>query len=216
LVQVSFWDVRIVGWLLNRFILESSAGYALFIGYALQVHRSQIKSFLQQIKTARFQISRASLTMASLILFLAGSLYTVRSYIYPNFLRDYETTHHISYVFRDALHHLVNTVPPNAHLIVNETLIEGIEHASQLDDALYIFDRSDIQRLYYSDPDFVQALNKLPPNTAYFFVLSRTPPPIDQIPDRHTLTDTYHINYGRYAGAVYHFKLNRSNTESGK
>ena len=203
LAQTVFWDVRIVGWLLNRFILESSVGFALFLGHGLAVYAPVVASSVGRFYRERRWISSSIIMPISLSLFLLSTVYTCRSYIYPTFIRDLDMTYHVSYMIRDTLHYIVPTLPAGAHLLVEEPLVDGVEHSSQFDDALTDHNRTDIQAIYYEQSQLHATIHNLPVQAQTVYLISKRLIH-DALPADFIISQQHEIKYGRYEAWIYH------------
>ncbi|MEE2709015.1 MAG: hypothetical protein VYA69_05420 [Gemmatimonadota bacterium] len=204
LAQTMFWDVRIIGGLLNRFILESSVGFALLLGHGLTGHMRILahQITIRKKSIIRSWFSRHSIFPAYLCLIILGTSYHLKSYIYPSFLRDLTSTYNTSYVIRDVLANVDLILPREARLIVENQLVDGIEHYTQLNDALEDINRGDINTVFHDRVNLPAVMQNMIANySSVYLLLNDTFLPIES--EHYRLSSAFSVEYGNHGAWIY-------------
>ena len=176
LVQVLFWDLRIVGGIMNRLIIQSSFGFALFLGFTLTPYIRSIYQTIQpyvriQSRAALYPDLRAHFfktTYAALIIvfLLFGIREEVTSLGMKQIGRERAAWIKQGQALETVIQYLVRSLSEKALLIVITPSLSGMQTPTQMGDALILFDRPDIEttfmnehyipalKTYVSSPDF--------------------------------------------------------------
>lgn len=200
LSQTMFWDIRIIGGLLNRFILESSVGFALLIGYGLSCHLDYIKTCYKVLKADQYIKSFMLVSMVSL--FLIGTVYHSRGYIYDMFIREIRMTYDTSYIIRDVLSSIRKAVPDKGVLLIDKTLVEGVEHHSQITNGLFNVGRADIRHTFIEHDQLRSAISDHLNRSSSFYMLTKRSLP-ELILDEYNVSPLYTISHGVYEAYLY-------------
>ena len=146
---VMVYDIRIIGGIMNRRVMEPSIGFALFTGCALSTYPAYIQhrlatfswpNFISFKHLARIIWQRLDIVCLALLLTIGFRQEIVTSGI----MREWRYWIAEGEVLRNTLYRLDEILPPDAHLLAD--VLPGIQNTHQINDALaFLFNRQDVQ-----------------------------------------------------------------------
>ena len=213
LSQLVFWDIPIIGGIMNRMILEPSIGFALLIGAGLsrQIEFIQSSGFSLKRPLQLLYGSRISmLKFVTCVSVIFGGMIGIGEEIFilggRQLGRDMVMWYNQGAVLEDIIDHIVEEVPPEAALIISEPPLDGMQVTDQLGDALFLFDRSDISISYATGDMISQTVKNMETDQPIFLVSSN---PYDEglLRDQQPIIQLeYESEHGVFDGYIY--KLN--------
>lgn len=223
LSQVAFWDLRILGGLMNRFVIEPSAGFALLVGSGLAAQlsdvrhlvRGKIKDEGRKMKDESKEPFRTFVVSNWSRLLHAGALCLMlilglRSEVATSpWSRELKNAMAEGRMMEDTVAALVNTLPRHAPLYGELPLIAGIQHYSQLTDALIAFGRPDIQLICFEKGEWREVLP--PPSTEVRYLLTGRRVDPHEFPG-YAITEERIMTHGPHTACLYRFTRRESST----
>lgn len=184
LSQLVFWDIPIIGGLMNRLILEPSVGFALLLGSGLarqiQAIRDLNLSKINPLHLFRMQRTRALKYVFSTSISAGAFLGIAEEVTYlggRQLMRDFDMWYSQGAVLEDIIGYVVNDMPTDTALIMSEPPLAGMQVTDQMGDALVLFDRSDISVSYTDLNSLKQSIQRVDMKHPVFLISTN---PLDQ------------------------------------
>jgi len=227
LSQLVFWDISIIGGIMNRLIIEPSVGFALFIGMGLSRQINFIRSLgfslkqpLQWLHDSRHALLK-SVTCLSII---SGCIIGIGEEVFVlggrQLQRDMIMWYNQGAVLEDIIDYIVEEVPSDATLIISEPPLEGMQVTDQLGDALFMLARPDISISYDDTASHMKPHTYIHPHTPLrqalkrmtegqpVFLISTNPLDIKRVEDEHAVH--YRLSFqsvhDQFDGYIYELK----------
>ena len=176
---VILYDIRIVGGIMNRRVLEPSMGFSLFVGCALAFYPTYIKHrwkalSLQSIQNGLSQIRKISQmvwrhadTICLVLILLIGFRQEINK---SGILREWRYWTAEGKILRTTLYTLNDTLPFGAILVADA--IPGLQKGEQINDALvFMFNRDDI-KIFTSEEVTSDNQKRFDPSVVSLFALT--------------------------------------------
>ena len=135
-------------------------------------------------------------------LFLIGTFYHSQGYIYDTFIREIRMTYDTSYIIRDVLSSIRKAVPDKGVLLIDNTLVKGVEHHSQITNGLFNVGRADIRHTFIEHDQLRSAISDHLNRSSSFYMLTKRSLP-ELILDEYNVSTLYTISHGVYEAYLY-------------